>query len=289
MENENKTGPVAPAVYDNRRTQLQILVDQRCAGSLAAFAELYGYDRSQISQYLSESYNHGRSMGERAARSLEEKAGLPSGWLDRGDDADDMDIASNVLPALPEWVKLAPREVSVEFLAYGREAWTMGLDYGMAHAPAADETTLPDLARLLKSAAIAGNAVKLSHIAAGTLYNAMTSAPAAARDACAEMRALCSSCGGTGDVHRSDGEWMGECTCALAVADRDAARYRWLRNQMSFSTLGGAPAEMNLRAMIPAPDHNCHVDWMEERFDASVDRAIDAAMRAAAPATESAA
>ncbi|RFP19153.1 hypothetical protein [Duganella sp. BJB475] len=112
-------------------------------------------------------------------------------------------------------------------------------------------------------------------------------APPAKADVCAEMRALCSSCGGTGDVHRTDGVWMGECTCALAVAERDAARYRWLRNQMSFSTLSGAPAEMNLRAMIPAPDHNCHTDWMEQRFDASVDRAIDAAMLAAAPAAGS--
>ncbi|WP_300755740.1 hypothetical protein [Janthinobacterium sp.] len=32
-------------------------------------------------------------------------------------------------------------------------------------------------------------------------------------DTCAEMRALCSACGGTGDVHRADGEWLGQCTC----------------------------------------------------------------------------
>jgi hypothetical protein len=41
-------------------------------------------------------------------------------------------------------------------------------------------------------------------------------APAAqgdAKDTCAEMRALCSACGGTGDVHGLDGEWRGQCTC----------------------------------------------------------------------------
>lgn len=35
-------------------------------------------------------------------------------------------------------------------------------------------------------------------------------------DTCAEMRALCSACGGTGDVHSIDGEWRGQCTCVHA-------------------------------------------------------------------------
>jgi len=37
-----------------------------------------------------------------------------------------------------------------------------------------------------------------------------------ATDVCAEMRALCSSCGGTGDVTRIDGEWLGYCNCGSA-------------------------------------------------------------------------
>ena len=39
-------------------------------------------------------------------------------------------------------------------------------------------------------------------------------------DTCAEMRALCSACGGAGDVHRADGEWLGECTCIHGQAQR---------------------------------------------------------------------
>lgn len=39
-------------------------------------------------------------------------------------------------------------------------------------------------------------------------------------DTCAEMRALCSACGGTGDVHRADGEWLGECICVHAWRQR---------------------------------------------------------------------
>lgn len=48
-------------------------------------------------------------------------------------------------------------------------------------------------------------------------------APAAqgdAKDTCAEMRALCSACGGTGDVHGLDGEWRGQCTCIQAWQHR---------------------------------------------------------------------
>ena len=84
-----------------------------------------------------------------------------------------------VLPALPEWAKFddlggkVPSEIRTAFDAHAREAWTMGLDYGMAHAPAADETTLPDLVRLLNFASKEERAVKLSPLAAGTLFNAL--------------------------------------------------------------------------------------------------------------------
>lgn len=39
-------------------------------------------------------------------------------------------------------------------------------------------------------------------------------------DACAEMRALCSACGGTGDVHGLDGEWRSQCICVHAWQQR---------------------------------------------------------------------
>lgn len=84
-----------------------------------------------------------------------------------------------VLPTRPEPHWKANGSFSAEQLdAHAREAWTMGLDYGMEHAPAAVETELPDLARLLGTASKEGKAVKLSAIAAGTLYNAMTTPPA---------------------------------------------------------------------------------------------------------------
>lgn len=46
---------------------------------------------------------------------------------------------------------------------------------------------------------------------------------ASASDVCAEMRALCSACGGTGDVHSIDGEWRGSCDCDASSAPSQEA------------------------------------------------------------------
>lgn len=66
-----------------RRARLRMLIDQRAAGNIAAFADQFGYSRSRVSQFLSDTYNEGRSIGERAARALEEVVGVPFGWLDQ--------------------------------------------------------------------------------------------------------------------------------------------------------------------------------------------------------------
>ena len=66
-----------------RRAQLRMLIDQRAAGNIAAFADQFGYSRSRVSQFLSDTYNEGRSIGERAARALEEVVCVPFGWLDQ--------------------------------------------------------------------------------------------------------------------------------------------------------------------------------------------------------------
>jgi hypothetical protein len=65
---------------------------------------------------------------------------------------------------------------------------------------------------------------------------------------------------------------------------KDAARYRWLRDGMCFDTPAGQPSTMALAKAIYAPDHNPHKDWVSDRFIASVDRTIDAAMTAPHPA-----
>lgn len=72
-----------------------------------------------------------------------------------------------------------------------------------------------------------------------------------------------------------------------AVVDKiDAERYRHLRELMQFSTPPNKPTTMELRAAIPAPEHNPHRDWIGEQFDASVDRSVDASLRACLTAEE---
>ena len=73
-------------IHAVRRTKLRALIDQRTAGNIAAFADQFGYSRSRVSQFLSDTYNEGRSIGERAARALEELVGVPFGWLDQAAD-----------------------------------------------------------------------------------------------------------------------------------------------------------------------------------------------------------
>lgn len=44
-------------------------------------------------------------------------------------------------------------------------------------------------------------------------------------DTCAAMRALCSNCGGTGEVHRADGSYMGTCDCMYRTADSEGGHH----------------------------------------------------------------
>lgn len=62
-----------------------------------------------------------------------------------------------------------------------------------------------------------------------------TQAPSAPVDVCAQMRAMCSACGGTGDVHTIDGEWRGSCDCQASIPvapDERAAFEAWARKNL---------------------------------------------------------
>jgi hypothetical protein len=69
--------------YALRRHRLQQLVDERAGGNKAAFGRMYDYDRAQVSQFLSTTYNGGNSMGEKAVSEMERRLGLEPGWFDR--------------------------------------------------------------------------------------------------------------------------------------------------------------------------------------------------------------
>jgi SOS-response transcriptional repressor LexA len=66
-----------------RRRNLARLIDDRYEGSHSNFAKAVGISLSQIGQWLSaEDSPHLRNMSERSARKIEDKAGLPTGWMD---------------------------------------------------------------------------------------------------------------------------------------------------------------------------------------------------------------
>ncbi len=66
-----------------RRARLRQLIDEKADGVSVRFGELYGYSKSQITQFLSKTYNNGKSIGDKAARTIEKKVGVEPLWLDR--------------------------------------------------------------------------------------------------------------------------------------------------------------------------------------------------------------
>jgi len=116
----NDSSAASALVYANRRNQLRTLIDHRSAGNIAAFADQFGYSRSRVSQFLSDTYNEGRSIGERAARALEEAAVVPFGWLDtRGTLADTSGHCAELRSAIAQTRLVFEGEpVAVDVLAY---------------------------------------------------------------------------------------------------------------------------------------------------------------------------
>ena len=68
--------------YEIRRKNLRRLIDERSGGVDSHFAQKYDYTRSRIAQFLSPTYNDGKSIGDRAARLIEKKLGLEPLSLD---------------------------------------------------------------------------------------------------------------------------------------------------------------------------------------------------------------
>lgn len=66
-------------IQDTRRTRLRQLIEDRFDGNVSRFAERVGKSQSQIQDTL----DRRKSFGERLARDLEERAGVPIGWLDQ--------------------------------------------------------------------------------------------------------------------------------------------------------------------------------------------------------------
>ncbi len=84
---------------------------------MAEFGRLIDRDRAQMKQYLSETYNEGRSIGEKVARHIEGKLGLAYGSLDNVDaQALDETVPANAPPwpfkriTPSQWAKLSAED-----------------------------------------------------------------------------------------------------------------------------------------------------------------------------------
>lgn len=68
-----------------RRQNLRRLIDDKFSGRDADFARYCGIEPARISQVLSKTYRDGKNFGEKAARNIEQAAGLPALFLDQSD------------------------------------------------------------------------------------------------------------------------------------------------------------------------------------------------------------
>lgn len=89
-------------------------------------------------------------------------------------------VEQGALPPLPEWSfrddlgGRVPSEIRTALNEQARDAWNLGLNAGLLHAPTITDTGLPELRDHLATAKVMGSSVTLSPAAAGALYRAMT-------------------------------------------------------------------------------------------------------------------
>lgn len=67
----------------NRRKRLDALILDSFSGSKKSFCDATGLSESRLSQLLSKTYRGGKEPGEKAARAIEKKLGLPPMYLDQ--------------------------------------------------------------------------------------------------------------------------------------------------------------------------------------------------------------
>lgn len=132
--------------------------------------------------------------------------------------------------AVPDGWRLVPVQPTPEIIAGAAiAAWPTAtladIDLARDAAPLvlmqmnmAPGTTVDALAGMLATMAPAYRAMIAAAPAPPSVH--IVGKDATVVGACAEMRALCSACGGTGDVHGLNGEWRGQCTCVHAWQQR---------------------------------------------------------------------
>lgn len=66
-----------------RERRVRLLINQRFEGVASRLALAIGRSANQVSRWFSEDPNNHRNIGERLARDIEQRLGLPASWLDQ--------------------------------------------------------------------------------------------------------------------------------------------------------------------------------------------------------------
>lgn len=69
-------------IQATRRRNLELLIEERFGGIATRLAEAVGRQPSYVFRLFSDNPDHARAIGERLARDIENRVGLPAGWLD---------------------------------------------------------------------------------------------------------------------------------------------------------------------------------------------------------------
>ena len=93
---------ISKLILRTRRKRINQLVVEMFDGNRTRFADAVDMPKSQVSQFFDDSKPHGRNIGEKVARKIEEKLNLPYYWLDKvpadaGDDRLCTESADQVL------------------------------------------------------------------------------------------------------------------------------------------------------------------------------------------------
>lgn len=88
-------------VFEVRRLNLIAHIDEKFDGNRAAFCRATGKNPNLINLVLTDNADYRRNIGEKLARSIEEKAGMPVGWLDSPRGVGERKTASIPITFLP--------------------------------------------------------------------------------------------------------------------------------------------------------------------------------------------
>lgn len=94
-------------IFQCRRDNLLMLIINRFGGNQTAFAEAVDIKPPQVNRWISRTTRDARNIGERSARSIEQKLALPAGWMDQNHSDEPNTASGEIRGTVPliSWVQ----------------------------------------------------------------------------------------------------------------------------------------------------------------------------------------